>query len=153
MNLEGFSLFNWGSNYKIIYGDRGSISRESVLFIATYDPSIDFISNIEKYTINVPKPKYHKRNIADLTIDNGGILWTSATSDPGDNGPFQTMLYKLGEFNPAGDFTPYKTHKPLFSFSGHKVEAMVFKEPFLILMTDNESLGSTFHYVDVSFLK
>ncbi len=153
MNLEGLSIFDVDSKYKIIYGDRGSMTRKSVLLIAMYDPSIDFISDIESYTINLPEPKHHKRNIADLTIDDRNILWTSATSDPGDNGPFETMLYEIGEFNLTGKFTPYNIDKPLFSFSGQKVEAMVFKEPHIILMTDNESLGSTFYNIDISFLK
>ena len=153
MNLEGLSIFKSGSNYRIVYGDRGSTIRQSVLFIAIYDPSIDYISEIETYTINLPEPKHHRRNIADLTIDNKNILWTSATSDPGDYGPFQTMLYKIGEFNQVGEFTPYIIVSPLFNFSGQKVEAMVFSEPFLKLMTDNESFGSSFYDVDISFLK
>ena len=153
MNLEGLSIFKSGSNYRIVYGDRGSTIRQSVLFIAIYDPSIDYISEIETYTINLPEQKHHRRNIADLTIDNKNILWTSATSDPGDYGPFQTMLYKIGEFNLVGEFTPYIIVSPLFNFSGQKVEAMVFSEPFLKLMTDNESFGSSFYDVDISFLK
>ena len=153
MNLEGLSIFEVDSKYIIVYGDRGSMIRQSVLLIARYDPSIDFVSDIETYTINLPEPKQHKRNIADLTIDDRNILWTSATSDPGDNGPFETMLYEIGEFNLAGDFTPYKIDKPLFSFPGQKVEAMVFEEPYIILMTDNENFGATFHNIDVSLLK
>jgi len=153
MNLEGLSIFKSGSNYRIVYGDRGSTIRQSVLFIAIYDPSIDFISEIETYTFDLQEPKNHRRNIADLTIDNKNILWTSATSDPGDYGPFQTMLYKIGQFNLAGEFTPYIMNSPLFNFSGQKVEAMVFIEPYLKLMTDNESFGSTFYDLDISFLK
>ena len=153
MNLEGFSLYKMDSNYKIIYGDRGSTVRPSVLFIASYDPSIDFISDIETFAINLPEPKNHKRHIADLTIDNKNILWASATSDPGDNGPFQTMLYKIGQFNLTGDFTLSKFDKPLFSFSEQKVEAMIFNKPYLTLMTDNESFGSAFYNLDISLLK
>ena len=141
------------SNYKIIYGDRGSTMRPSVLFIASYDPSIDFISDIETFAINLPEPKNHKRHIADLTIDNKNILWASATSDPGDNGPFQTMLYKIGQFNLTGDFTLSKFDKPLFSFSEQKVEAMIFIKAYLTLMTDNESFGSAFFNLDISLLK
>ena len=153
MNLEGLSVFKTGSNYRIIYGDRGSTMRQSVLFIAIYDPSIDLITDIKTFTINLTEPKQHRRNIADLTIDNNNILWTSATSDPGDYGPFQTMLYKIGEFNQVGEFTPYTIDKPIFNFSEQKVEAMVFSEPYLKLMTDNESFGSTFYDLDISFLK
>jgi hypothetical protein len=80
-------------------------------------------------------------------------LWTSATSDPGDNGPFETILYKLGEFNPAGKFSQYKKNKPSVGFSGQKVEAMVFYKSQFILMTDNENFGSTFYALDISSLK
>ena len=153
MNLEGINVFKNDSYYKIAYGDRGSNIKESILFTADYNPSTDSISNIDTYTINLPRPEYHKRNIADLAIDNRSVLWTSATSDPGDNGPFETILYKLGEFNPAGKFSQYKKNKPSFSFSGQKVEAMVFYKSQLILMTDNENFGSTFYALDISPLK
>ena len=153
MNLEGINVFKNDSYYKIAYGDRGSNIKESILFTADYNPSTDSISNIDTYTINLPQPEYHKRNIADLAIDNRSILWTSATSDPGDNGPFETVLYKLGEFNPAGKFSQYKNNKSSFSLSGQKVEAMVFYKSQLILMTDNENFGSTFYALDISPLK
>ena len=153
MNLEGLNVFKNDSNYTIVYGDRGSHIRQSVIFIASYDPSGDFISNIETYTVSLPEPNNHKRNIADLAIDSKNILWTSATSDPGDNGPFETKLYKLGQFNTTGNFIPYKAYEPSFSFPGQKVEAMVFKDNHLFMMTDNENLGSSFHDVDLSLLK
>ena len=50
-------------------------------------------------------------------------------------------------------FTFNEMNSPLFNFSGQKVEAMVFIEPYLKLMTDNESFGSTFYDLDISFLK
>ena len=102
--------------------------------------------DIKSYEFDLPKPYSHKRNIADLTINSEGFVWSSATSDPGDNGPFSTAIYEIGKINTVGSFNPIHSslQKPLMVFSDQKVEAITFKKRDLILMTDNENFGSTF---------
>ena len=94
----------------------------------------------------MPIPKTNKRNIADLAINSEGEIWSSATSDPGDNGPFSTAIYEIGIINNVGIFKPIHPNlqKPHMVFSDQKVEAITFKKRDLILITDNENFGSTF---------
>lgn len=40
-----------------------------------------------------------KRDIGDFHIDSDGGIWAVATEDPGDLGPFHSVIYKLGETN------------------------------------------------------
>ena len=150
MNLEGLTIFPSGQGLVFIYGDRGSDKRKSTLFTAFFNPKKRSFYEVSKFTVDLPKPKNHKRNIADLTIKANGSVWTSATSDPSDNGPFTTAIYELGEIDHAGTFTPIhpELQQPIMVFGGQKVEAMIFHNGHLVLMTDNENFGATFKQID-----
>ncbi len=47
-----------------------------------------------------------KRSISDMYIDPEGIIWASAAEDPGDTGPFYSVIYKLGNINPMDQHNP-----------------------------------------------
>jgi len=146
MNLEGLTIFQSAQGIVFLYGDRGSDLRVSTLFTAFFKLKKKKFYDIKSYKIDMPIPKTNKRNIADLAINSEGEIWSSATSDPGDNGPFSTAIYELGIINNVGIFKPIHPNlqKPLMVFSDQKVEAITFKKRDLILMTDNENFGSTF---------
>ena len=150
MNLEGLTIYPSGQGLVFIYGDRGSDRRKSTLFTAFFDPKKRSFYEVNQFTVDLPKPKKHKRNIADLAIKMDGSIWTSATSDPGNNGPFTTAIYELGEIDHAGTFTPIhpELQKPIMVFGGQKVEAMMFHKGHLVFMTDNENFGATFKRMD-----
>ncbi|MEA1882831.1 MAG: hypothetical protein U9N31_10590 [Candidatus Marinimicrobia bacterium] len=145
MNLEGLTIFPSGQGLVFIYGDRGSDSRKSTLFTAFFKHKKKSFYEIHSFEFDLPKPNSNKRCIADLTLKPDGSLWTAATSDPGDEGPFSTFIYELGQFNYAGTFTPIHPDllKPIMAFDGQKVEAMMFQKNALVLMTDNENFGAT----------
>ena len=83
---------------------------------------------------------------------NGGV-WTSATSDPGNNGPFKTAIYQIGQMNNTGtfDFNHPSLLSPLMVIENQKVEAMIFDKGDLILMTDNENYGATYLRIKEAF--
>ena len=143
MNLEGLALFKSKNHLKIFYGDRGSDTRKSTLFVGDYDHENDNISNVSSFEIDLPMPLKDKRNIGDLCFDNKNFLWSSATSDPGDNGPFSTYIYKIGRISESG-YHPIPPGRGFtVNFDDQKVEAMTFEKGVLILLTDNENFGSS----------
>ena len=146
MNLEGLAIYNSAQGQIFLYGDRGSNKRSSTLIVALYDPTNHNIFEVSKFEAELPIPEKSKRNIADLTIDINGGVWTAATSDPGNNGPFKTAIYQVGQMNNTGtfDFNHPSLLKPLMIIENQKVEAMIFDKGDLILMTDNENFGATF---------
>ncbi|MDP6339262.1 MAG: hypothetical protein QF842_02915 [Candidatus Marinimicrobia bacterium] len=150
MNLEGLTIYPSGQGLVFIYGDRGADTRKSTLYTAFFSPEKKSFYELKRFTFDLPEPKKYKRNIADLAIKADGSLWTSATSDPGDDGPFTTAIYELGEINPAGAFTPIHPDllKPIMVIAGQKVEAMMFHNGRLVLMTDNENFGTTVKFMD-----
>ena len=100
--------------------------------------------------IDLPEPESFKRNIADLVFDASGVLWSAATSDPGDDGPFETRIYKIGQISRSGVFSKFQSPKAIKGFSDQKVEAMTNFSSGLILMTDNENFGSSSYYLNTS---
>ncbi|MCA9731669.1 hypothetical protein KC799_06050 [candidate division KSB1 bacterium] len=66
------------------------------------------------------------RDIAALHLDTNNILWASATEDPGDSGPFNTVLYRIGTVtaditNPIQLDSQFTVAR---SISGFKTEAL-----------------------------
>ena len=149
MNLEGLTIYPSGQGLLFIYGDRGSDSRPSTLFTSFFNRKNKKFYDINQFTFDLPKPKKHKRNISDLAIDMDGNLWTVATSDPGNNGPFTSVIYELGKINHAGLFKPNHPNliQPISIIEDQKVEALMFNNDDLILMTDNENLGATIKFM------
>ena len=155
MNLEGLALHKYSNSknnlIKIIYGDRGSNTRESTLFIGNYDFVNGIVTNVELFQFSVKEPVSHRRNLSDLAIDKNKNLWCSATSDPSNDGPFETKLYVIGQLNDNGYFNLKKNLLVSRSIDKQKVEAMTFYKSHLILMTDNEKKGSatnSFNVID-----
>ena len=153
MNLEGLALHNYSNSkkdlIKIIYGDRGSNTRESTLFVGDYDLENNLITNVKLFQFSLKEPVSHRRNISDLAIDRNNDLWCSATSDPSNDGPFETRLYVLGQLNGNGYFNMKKNLLVSRSIDKQKIEAMIFHKSRLILMTDNEKKGSTVNSFNV----
>ena len=96
MNLEGLTIFPSGQGLVFIYGDRGSDTRISTLFTAFFNPKNKLFYELNQFVFDLPKPKKYKRNIADLTLKLDGSLWSAATSDPGNEGPFSTFISEAG---------------------------------------------------------
>jgi len=149
MNLEGLTIFPSGQGLLFIYGDRGSDSRLSTLFTSFFNKKNKTFYDINQFTFDLPEPKKHKRNISDLALDEDGNLWTVATSDPGNYGPFISALYQLGKISPAGLFKPNHPDliRPIAIIKEQKVDALMFNKDYLILMTDNENLGSKIKFM------
>jgi|TARA_B110000483_G_scaffold11687_1_gene13454 hypothetical protein len=153
MNLEGLALHKYSNSkndlIKIIYGDRGSNTRESTLFVGNYDFVKGIVTNIELFQFSVKEPVSHRRNISDLAIDKNNNLWCSATSDPSNDGPFETKLYIIGRLNNNGYFNMKKNLIVARSIDKQKIEAITFHKSRLLLMTDNEKKGSTVNSFNV----
>ena len=149
MNLEGLTIYPSGQGLLFIYGDRGSDSRPSTLFTSFFNRKNKKFYDINQFTFDLPEPKKHKRNISELAIDMNGNLWTVATSDPGNYGPFISALYQLGKISPAGLFKPNHPDliRPIAIIKEQKVDALMFNKDYLILMTDNENLGSKIKFM------
>ena len=152
MNLEGVALFESVENIKIFYGDRGSNNRPSTLFHANYNVQEDNVKVVDSYRLTLLEQMPKKRNIADLVFDESGNLWSSATSDPGNDGPFETRIFKIGKISKHGSFTLERPLKSKKTFKNEKVEAMTISGDRILLLTDNENFGSSKCFIKMKSL-
>lgn len=89
-----------------------------------------------------------QRGVADLAVDGKGGLWATATIDNGDDAPFSSNVYQLGELTPSAK-QPFKTNLgKSFPIEGVKAEALsVTPQGTIFIGTDDESRGGQFGYL------
>ena len=145
MNLEGLAIYESSQGFILLYGDRGSSTRPSTLFWAFFNLNNYQIKEVKQVKFSFSQPIKNRRNIGDIAISKNAEVWSSATSDPGNNGPFSTHIYNIGKITNEGDFKMNHPDLliPIMAIRGQKVEAMLFDNNSLVLMTDNENYGST----------
>ena len=152
MNLEGFALIESNGILKVFYGDRGSDSRTSTLFFADYNVQLDEVTVVGSYSFSLLEDMSDKRSIADLIFDKKGNLWSAATSDPGNDGPFETRLFRIGQMSKKGSFSLARPMRSSKTFENEKVEAMTTYKNGILLLTDNENFGSSRYFINTNKL-
>ncbi|MRX62952.1 hypothetical protein [Maribacter luteus] len=71
--------------------------------------------------------KKTKRDITDFHVDPEGGIWAAASEDPGDTGPFYSVIYKLGQVNLSNKERPFTIFSSIDIFknvNGFKIEAL-----------------------------
>jgi hypothetical protein len=99
VNIEGFSVQKLGHRLVAAWGHRGAGPEHGTLWWGFFDLPNKRITGISSAQVAVPFPSPsdpNTRHISDLKIDAAGVVWASATSDPGDSGPFVSAAYTLG---------------------------------------------------------
>lgn len=89
-----------------------------------------------------------KRDISDLYADSGGALWAVASAEAGDNGPFRSVVYRLGKVTEdAGQPVELEQHpSAAWTVDGFKIEALAapterVKGSLLSVGSEDENLG------------
>ena len=87
-------------------------------------------AGMEGINVNAPgnwTDEKNKRDITDLHIDTEGGIWSVASEDTGDVGPFYSVIYKVGQLdtsNKERPFTIYNEFPNWLPVSGFKIEAL-----------------------------
>ena len=152
-NLEGFGLMKVGDKFLAAWGHRGKSKYPGKLFWGWLDFNSRTVEAVDSIEISVEWPTEHVRHIADLKINEMGDCWVSATSDPGDDGPFASALYHIGRFQIEDNqinFYQVLNRRPAFKFETHKVEGFDFIENGIITATDDENFGG---YIKTVYFK
>ena len=147
LNLESLVLWFAGDSWYIAWAHRGSVKEPSILFWGSIDlfAEVVTIHKEDSIFVNVPWPILDKRHMSDIDLDSGGILWAAATSDPGDNGPYESGIYKIGKFQKQNDkmeFFIADSFPKQFVFQRNKVEALTIDGNKTVFATDDENLGA-----------
>lgn len=134
--FEGLICLENGSDKVIVlFGERGgSLSHPSgVIRWGLFDlrsHSLTFSEQgLHGIVVHAPgtwKNPKSKRDISDMYLHHDGSLWASACEDPGDAGPFRSVIYRLGSVrkDPEQPFLPANQPEILLDVSGFKIEAL-----------------------------
>ena len=147
LNLESLVLWFAGNSWYISWAHRGSVKEPSILFWGSIDlfSEVVTIQKEDSIFVTVPWPILDKRHMSDMDLDRDGILWAAATSDPGDDGPFESGIYKIGKFQKQNDkmeFLIADSFPKQFVFQRNKVEALTIDGNKTVFATDDENLGA-----------
>lgn len=142
-NIESLMLFR----HILVWAERGNDEKPAKMSWGEYDVQNNRITLSKENEVDffAPYPNENRRSISDIAIDQSGVLWVSATSDPGDNGVFHSALYKLGQFvdDKAGIYwSAYQDIPIQLQYENVKVEGLSFIGDRLIMGSDDENLGS-----------
>ncbi|MCB5911845.1 hypothetical protein [Streptomyces pinistramenti] len=146
-NYEGFALSAVDGRLLAVWADRGADSDPGVLTAAEWNPDTHDFGKPDSAKLRVPFPTENVRHISDVKIAADGTLTVSSASDPGDDGPFDSALYRAGKVSFTGghdaELDVPATPERIASFSGHKIEAVacVPGSATGILGTDDENGG------------
>jgi len=155
-NFEGLACTPLdANNILVLLGERGGSEKYPTGFIrwgkySIYDQSITWSKQgLNGLPIKSPVILSNShRDISDLFIDDENNIWSVATEDAGDNGPFKSVIYKVGTLDINRSTPVIINHDPKarWIIDGFKVEAMSIslksiKESFLIIGTEDEHYG------------
>jgi len=146
-----------GDKVLIVLGERGGSAQypSGVLRWGWFDLSTGSLTWPTEGTkgkkVAAPGPWVYgdsKRDIADLYIDAAGILWAVATEDPGDDGPYRSVIYRVATIreNPNDPLELVQDRKPVWIIDGFKIEAIsgpagISGEGPLSIGTEDERYG------------
>lgn len=152
-----------GESILVVLGERGGSTRYrsgrlrwGVLNLGNY--SLEFTPEGER-GIDVDAPGRwsdgtRNRDISALYVDPEGTLWAAAAEDPGDLGPFYSVIYEIGVLraDPRNPLRVHGTVEVWREVPGFKVEALsgpvsAVMESSLSFGTEDELYGGVFRFL------
>ena len=145
-NLEGLSLYCRRSGVCVLlWAERGDDKTPANLSWASFDLEKNTVANkVEHFPFKAPYPETNLRSISDIVVDQYGTVLVSATSDPGDDGPFKSAIYTLGKFSAKGILTIAEPKTPDFKFDAENIKIEALTQPAsgsLLMGSDDENKG------------
>jgi len=155
MEIEGLSVQKLNGKMVIVWGHRGLGMQQGILYWGLLDLPNKKVTDVSPPQ-NVPGKfpwivDANTRHIADLKVDADGVVWASATKDPGDTGPFASAIYSLGTLSVpkgSGKFELHLTGAQRQTFD-RKVEAIEWvpgPNGGIAFGADDEDHGGWFYF-------
>ncbi|BAY08706.1 hypothetical protein [Calothrix sp. NIES-2098] len=152
-NFEAFSLQDIDGKLVALWAHRGEAEQPATLYWGLLDLTKSQIILTNSVNLKVPFPSGNVRHISDIKVDPAGVVFISAASDPGDEGPFQSAIYIAGSLGYSGNKIVFKQNPqlvPLYRTNYHKIEALELipgAEGGVIVGTDDENFGSSVYII------
>ena len=149
-NIEGFTLYDLDGILIAIWGHRGAGIEPGVLSWGVADLDRYRFDFRGSRTWSVPLPQGNVRHITDLKVDAAGVLFVSAATDRGDDGPFESAVYAAGSLRIEEGTIALQLNAepvPLLRHRHRKIEAIELVPRLgMVLGSDDENRGASIFY-------
>jgi hypothetical protein len=147
-NFEAFDIQNIDGKLVAVWAHRGEADQPGIIYWGIFDLDKYQITLTGFANLKVPFPDGNVRHISDLKIDPSGIIFITSASDSGNDGPFQSAVYVIGNLGWRGKEIAFKQNPqlvPLYRSNYRKIEALELVPGAIggvFVGTDDENLGS-----------
>lgn len=144
--IEGMtSLKGENGNQTVLFAGRGGNGQQGRIYWG--ELGADGLSfsqeGLNGQAVHAPQIGEGQRDLAELTVDGQGKMWGAAATDNGDDGPFTSALYQVGQLTPGGA-APFQVSQggPSVLLNDIKAEAVSAQgNGKFFIGSDNESFG------------
>jgi hypothetical protein len=159
-SIEGSAIVRAGDHLVLLFGERvsGTI-RWADLTLQGTEVRLGEASAPVQFQVADPVGPGH-RNLSTLEVDSEGRIYTASTIDPpGDQGPFASVVWEIGQVGTTEDgevaVVLHDEPRRIVDVDGSKVEALALcpgpgGTPRLFLGSDNEVKGGTIRVFDLT---
>jgi hypothetical protein len=152
-DVEGMAVAQVGNRLLFIFAERAEGMPSTVLRWAELTLNPLKFGRFSDNELSLPWPKGdHARQVSAIEVDSTGQLYVASTLDPGNQGPFQSVIWRIGRVELGEDKEPQVRLQPeperLATLDGLKVEGIAVREipgvPMQFFIgTDDENYGGT----------
>ncbi|MBD2336751.1 hypothetical protein H6G64_07065 [Calothrix sp. FACHB-156] len=152
-NFEAFSLQDIDGKLIAVWAHRGEAEQPATIYWGFLDLTKYQIILAGSSNFTVPFPNGNVRHVSDIKVDSAGVVFISAASDPGDDGPFQSAVYVAGSLEYRNNKIVFRQNSqlvPLYRTNYHKIEGIELvpgANGGVIVGTDDENFGSAVYIV------
>jgi hypothetical protein len=157
-NVEGAAVARIGEQLIFLFAERAEGQPSTQLRWASLTLRPLAFSSFQEVTFTSPDPTGpHARPVSAIEIDESGRIYVASAVDPGnDNGPFRSVIWRIGRMEADGSGRPrvILDDRPqrLASLDGLKVEGLALRkkaggDPDIFFGTDDENYGGLLRLV------
>jgi hypothetical protein len=151
-NVEGTVVVQLGKRYVFVYAERADGQGSTDICWADLTLKPLKIGKFQNVRFTCPEPTGPQaRPVGAMDVDAAGHLYVSSTFDPGDNGPFRSVIWRIGEVKLGEDKQPVveldaEPHR-IADLDKVKVEGIAIREHGgkreIFAASDDENLGGS----------
>jgi hypothetical protein len=133
MNVEGTAVTQVGDRLLFIFAERAEGMKSTTIRWSELALNPFKFGPFSGTELSLPAPKgNHARQINAIEVDLTGQIYVASTLDPGDQGPFQSVIWRVGRVELGEDNEPRVRLQPeperLATLDGLKVEGIAVRE-------------------------
>lgn len=154
-NVEGTAVAKVGEHLIFIYAERAKGELETDIHWADIELEPLKIGEFRKVRLKFTESQLKglNRPVSAMEVNNSGTLYVASSYDPGNKGPFRSVLWKVGHIQEADGKSQVvldSTPELLATFDGFKVESVAVRQEKgleIFVGTDDEYYGGTLRQV------